>query len=107
MLSLRDKLLDLPRELRVGRTWIVLSTLPVGADAYAIARFDRSLLTLLAQADALAATRPSLGTLLTDGLYALTTLVLVWFYVMPTAAFAWRQFIGLCRDQLPSSWKSE
>lgn len=107
MLSWFDKLLDLPRELRLGTTWLVLATLLAGADAYAIARFDRSLLTALAQADALAAARPDLGTLLTEGLYALTTLIVVWFYMMPTAAFGWRQLIWWCRIHLPASWQPE
>lgn len=35
--SLLTKILDLPRELRLGSTWLVLATLLVGADAYAIA----------------------------------------------------------------------
>jgi hypothetical protein len=107
VLSLLDKLLDLPRELRLGATWLVVATLLVGADAYAIARFDRALLTVLAQADALAAVQPTLGALLTEGLCALTTLILVWFYVMPTAAFGWRQFVGWCRLHMPEWWASE
>lgn len=101
MVPLLNKLLDLPRELRLGTTWLVLATLLIGADAYAITRFDRSLLTVFAQADALAAVGPGLGVLLVEGLYALTTLVLIWFYVMPTAAYGWRQFIGWCSDHLP------
>lgn len=105
--SLLTKFLDLPRELRLGSTWLVLATLLIGADACAITRFDRSLLTVFAQADALATARPGLGVLLVEGLYALTTLVLVWFYVMPTVAFAWRQLIFLFRIHLPSSWQRE
>lgn len=105
--SLLDKLLDLPRELRLGTTWLVLATLLVGADAYGIARFDRSLLAVFAQADALATVRPGLGVLMIEGLYALTTLVLVWFYLMPTAAYGWHQFIWRCRTSLLPSWFGE
>lgn len=107
MLSSLDKFLDLSRELRLGTTWLVLAMLAVGTDAYTIARFDRSLLIALAQADALVAGRPDLGTLLTEGLYALTTLVLTWFYVLPASAYVWRRLIAWCRSYFPESWRVE
>jgi hypothetical protein len=95
--SLLEKLLDLPRELRLGTTWLVLTTLVVGADAYAIARFDVALLPALSKAGALVGSMPDLGWMLTEGFCALAALVLLWFYVMPMTAFAWRQFIWFCR----------
>jgi hypothetical protein len=102
MAAIVDKLLELPRELRSGFTWLVLATLIVGADAYGIARFDMSLIAALSKAEQFAQTRPDLGLALTEGFYALVAVVLFWFYVKPLAVWAWRQFVYMCRVHGPS-----
>jgi hypothetical protein len=97
-----DKLLDLPRELRLGTTWLALATLAVAADAYAIGRFDRSLLSILAHADELLAMPRRLDFLLPEGVYALAALVAFWFFVLPMMAFLWRQLILSVSVHVPS-----
>lgn len=101
MTALLEKLLDLPREMRLATTWLVLATLAVFADAYAISRFDRSLLFLLKQSDELLAMPYRMGFLLPEGFYALSAVVIAWFFVLPTVTLVWQQVLFEIRIRLP------
>jgi hypothetical protein len=99
--NLLEKFFDLPRELRLGRTWLVLAALVAGIDAYTIARFDLALLTLLGRADELLAQQPRVATLLLESLCAVASAALFWFYVLPLLVFGWRQLVFEVRLRFP------
>lgn len=105
MWSAVEKLLDLPREIRIGTTWLVLATITIGIDAYLLARFDLSLLSLLQQADPLSSVSKH-SSLWLEALCAIATCAFVWFYVMPVLAHGWSQMIFFIQLKLPDWMRS-
>lgn len=101
MLDILKKLLDLPSEARLGSTWLVVLTVVLGVDAYAIARLDQSLLTLLRQSPELMAAAFQ-GHWPIELFFALTAAVVTWFYLLPLVVVPiWSWLVDRTRAFMP------